>query len=272
LPTTIDQGKAIYGLLFQKGAMQFFIELRRRNQILFWFGLANFLAGLCCLVLTQIDKTIILGINAWIKPMKFYISIWIMSWSMGWLLFHLQQERKVKIYSWIVVISLILEMIAITGQSARGITSHFNITSPLNILIFNIMGISILIFVLSTAWICYLFFKKKDFAISKHYVWAIRLGILFFVLFSLEGGLMLGFMRHTIGAPDGGPGLPIVNWSKRHGDLRIAHLFGMHSLQIIPLVGYYLTSNLKQVLLFATLYFVMVTIFLIQALNGVPLF
>ena len=42
---------------------------------------------------------------------------------------------------------------------------------------------------------------------------------------------------HTIGAPDGTPGLPLVNWSRTHGDLRIPHFFGLHGLQAIPLLA-----------------------------------
>jgi hypothetical protein len=251
--------------------MYFFGELRKRNPVLFWFGLMNLVAGITCLVLTQVDSTRILGINAWIKPMKFYFSIFIMSWSMGWLLFHLHQPGRVRWYSWAVVITMLVEMIAITSQSARGTTSHFNITSSFNGIVFRIMGIAIMIFAIWTAYICFLFFRKKNFDIPRHYVWAIRLGILLFVIFSIEGWAMVGIMKHTVGAPDGGDGLPIFNWSRRHGDLRVAHFFGMHSLQIIPLVGYYLTKNRVQVFFFAFLYLTMVSVFLLQAIYGIPL-
>jgi hypothetical protein len=43
---------------------------------------------------------------------------------------------------------------------------------------------------------------------------------------------------HTVGAPDGGRGLPITGWSADHGDLRIAHFLGMHGLQLLPLLAW----------------------------------
>jgi hypothetical protein len=72
------------------------------------------------------------------------------------------------------------------------------------------------------------------------YLRGVRLGLLVFVLGSLEGFVMTANTAHTVPAPDGGPGLPFVNWSTTAGDLRIAHFLALHALQALPLAGYLL--------------------------------
>ena len=69
---------------------------------------------------------------------------------------------------------------------------------------------------------------------------AIRNGIVIFLLGNAVGGYMLARGSHTVGAPDGGQGLPFTNWSTIGGDLRIAHFIAVHAIQIVPLFAYLL--------------------------------
>lgn len=249
----------------------FLSELRNRNASLYWFGWYNFAVGIICIVLMQFDAQQILGISRWIKPMKFFFSVGIMVWTMGCLLYYLKFNKSVKTISWLIIISMFIENIIIMLQSARGERSHFNVQEPMNAMLFSIMGIFILLFTFTSIYAAVLFFRQKEFAISESYVWGIRLGLILFIIFSLEGGIMIAKMTHTIGGADGGPGLPVVNWSTQYGDLRIAHFFGMHALQILPLAGYYIFKKSSSIFVFGTLYFFAVSTVFFLALKGVPL-
>ena len=252
--------------------MNFFNELKRRNALLFWFGLFNLAVAIVCLILMPFEETQILGVNRWLKPYKFYASVGIMVLTMGWLLFYLNNPKKIKTYSWLIVITMFFENGLIIMQAIRNTTSHFNITTSFNGIIFNLMGMFILAFTITVVLICISFFKQKQFSIPIAYVWGIRLGILFFLFFSLEGGAMLGLQKHTVGGIDGGPGLPVFNWSTQYGDLRIAHFIGIHSLQVLPLFGNYAAKTKRQTIIFSVVYFLLAAGLFLQAMKGIPLF
>lgn len=246
--------------------------IRHRNPILYFFGWMNIVAALCCFILILVTARQVLGINAWIKPMKFYFSIAIFCWTMAWYLHELKKRRAVKSYSWMAVIVFVIEMLIITWQAANGRLSHFNNSTPLYGILFSVMGIAITVLAVWTAVIGYYFFRQKEFDAPMSYIWGIRLGIILFVIFSFEGGWMASRLAHTVGASDGGPGLPVVNWSRQYGDLRIAHFFGMHALQVLPLLGFYLLRTKVQVIGVSIFYFLGVMALFIQAMQGVPLF
>jgi hypothetical protein len=251
--------------------MNFLQKIRERNNLLYVFGWLNVIAAVICAIMIAVTDTVVLGINAWIKPMKFYISIWIFCWTMAWYLHLLDNKKQVRRYSVMLVIVFIFEMLVINWQAANGRLSHFNVSTPLYGILFSLMGIAISIMAAWTGWIAWLFFRQKKFDAPITYVWAIRLGIILFVIFAFEGGMMASKLSHTVGAQDGGAGLPVVNWSKQYGDLRIAHFFGMHALQILPLLGYFLLRTKQQVWLAASVYFVGVMALFMQAMKGIPL-
>ncbi|GAB4000123.1 hypothetical protein GCM10028807_52150 [Spirosoma daeguense] len=249
----------------------FLSTLKSRNSLLYYLGWVCLWGTFGCAILAFTTHTQILGINAFIKPAKFFISIAIFSWTMGWFTGLLPQRKKVRIYSWVVIITMLIELIIITAQAALGKLSHFNISSSLDARLFNVMGVAITILTIWTGYIGYLFFRQKPETINATYLWGIRLGIILFVIFAFEGFAMAAQLRHTIDAPDGGPGLPVLNWSTRNGDLRVAHFFGMHALQLIPLFGYYVARRVSQIVLLTAFYLLFVTFLLIQALSGTPL-
>jgi hypothetical protein len=77
-------------------------------------------------------------------------------------------------------------------------------------------------------------------------------------------------MSHTIGGADGDAGLPILNWSRKYGDPRIAHFIGMHALQVLPLASYYLIKDVKAIIVLSFIYGLLALITLVQALQGKP--
>lgn len=242
--------------------------LKNRNAVLSGFGLICLISGAVCIGLTLTTTGQVLGINAFIKPAKFFLSVWIFCWTMAWILPLLDRSRVATVYAWMVVAVMTFELGIIVVQAYRGKLSHFNISSVLDAVLFSSMGIAITLLTAWTAYIGVFFFRLKTSMVSPAYLWGIRLGILLFVLFAFEGFLMAGRLSHTVGAADGGAGLPIINWSTRYGDLRIAHFFGMHALQLLPLFGYYLARRPRQVILLATVYLLFVTFLLVQALSG----
>ena len=249
----------------------FLQKLRERNSLLYYFGWLNLLAALASVGMMFFDDTQVLGINAWIKPFKFFVSTVVFAWTIGWFMAYLHKQRSVKVYSIVIILVMVFELAVIVWQAANGRPSHFNITTPLYALLFSLMGAAIVILIFWTVYICILFFLQKQFDIPRAYLWGIRLGLLFFIIFSFEGGIMAAKLSHTVGAADGSEGLPVVNWSKQYGDLRVAHFIGMHALQVLPLAGYFVFRKTALLFIFAFVYFALATFMTVMALKGMPL-
>ena len=133
------------------------------------------------------------------------------------------------------------------------------------------MGLIALLVTLYTAYIGLLFFTQSFPNLPSYYVWSIRLGILIFVIFSFEGGLMGSRMNHSVGAINDNSNWWILGWSKTVGDLRVSHFIGMHALQILPLLSFYIFKNTKATIVISIIYGLLAASTLVQALNGKPI-
>jgi len=251
--------------------------LHRANPVLSWTGWLNVALLLLALVLLPFDERTVTGLPVWMKPIKFCLSVIAFVWTLGWLLAALpaQAHRWVRFISWGVALSMMVEQLAIFVQAARGTTSHFNNASLFDGVLFGLMGLFIMLNTLLTVAAVYLVWRHRPHG-PAGYVWGIRLGLLLFLVGSVLGGMMIHLNQHTVGAPDGGPGLPGLGWSTRAGDLRIAHFLGLHSLQVLPLLGWWLSRRLPRRAalltgLGAVIYAGLVAVLFVLALRGVPL-
>lgn len=244
--------------------------LRQRNEALFIFGAVNLILAMLFLILSRTTNIEVAGTNAWYKPIKFALSIGIFSWTMAWFTGYLEPGRGTTIFNWAVILSLGFAILYIGLQAGRGQLSHFNISTPLYSGLYNLMAIAATTATLAAAYIGYRFFVGEFPELPVHYLWAIRIGILLFVIFSFEGFVMGSRLSHTIGGPDGGAGLPFLNWSRTFGDPRVAHFVGMHAMQVLPLLSFYVLKDVKLTFVAGGVYAALAVYVLVQALQAQP--
>ena len=206
-----------------------------------------------------VDPRQIVGAPAWMKPAKFSASIAIYTFTLAWVFTYLREWPGTRrVVSWVTTVTLLLEIVIIDVQVWRGTTSHFNVGTALDGVLFSIMGLAILIQTFAAMAVAVALWRQRfsDRAMG----WALRLGMTITIAGALTGGLMTRPTRdqidharagnrmtvsgaHTVGAPDGGPGLAGTGWSREHGDLRVAHFLGLHAIQMLGLAALIFTRR-----------------------------
>ena len=205
-----------------------------------------------------VDPRTVLGAPLWAKPLKFSVSILLYAVTWAWLIAHLPRWRRLAHrLGTVIAVSLVVEQALILWAAAAGTTSHFNVSSPLHVVVWGVMAVSITVlylctFVTSAA----LFFLRLP---TPALTVAVRLGAVIAL-----GGIGVAFLMtgptptqltspdgivgaHAVGVVDGGPGVPVLGWSTTGGDYRVAHFVGMHALQLVPLVALAVTVLARRV-------------------------
>src|SRR5262245_36602034 len=191
-----------------------------------------------------VDPRVITGVPAWLKPAKFAVSTAIYMLTLAWICTQLPEfPRTRRIVGWVTAVILVLEVAIIDAQAWRGTTSHFNVGTVLDTVLFAVMGSAIALQTLTSIAVAVALWRQHfD---DRVLGWALRFGMVITIVGASTGGLMtrptaaqLEEARatgriaiagaHTVGAPDGGPGLPGTGWSVQHGDVRIPHFIGLH--------------------------------------------
>jgi hypothetical protein len=206
-----------------------------------------------------VDRRVITGAPAWLKPAKFALSTMIAAWSFAFCIASTTiWPRFTRALDIVLATGLAIEIALIDMQAARGTTSHFNVATRFDGAVFAVMGVSILCIWLTMLLLTVVLFRQR-FA-SSAWGWSLRLGMVLALIGTGSGGLMAvpnsrqlaeahatGRLpiagAHTVGTADGGRGLPVTGWSVDHGDLRVAHFLGMHGLQVLPLLAWWIARR-----------------------------
>ncbi|GAA4278701.1 hypothetical protein [Aquimarina mytili] len=256
-----------------------FSTVKKESPILYGIVIIHLILAVVCIVGLFIDDRTLVGVNVWIKPLKFSISGAIYILTVGYLItLYPYSKKKKNILNAIVSWTLFIEIGIIVLQASRGVKSHYNSSSLFDGLLFAAMGILIAINVIIMILFIFDTIRLK-LNTNKSIQWAILLGWIIIVVGSWVGGQMINQLSHNVGTPDGGNGLPLVNWSTVGGDLRIAHFFGLHGIQIIPLFALMLSNTWKTtsrnqiiaVTIFGVAYASWIGFTFYQAKQGIPL-
>ncbi len=178
--------------------IDFIQTLKTRNETLFYFGLICFIFSLLFLILTKFTQTQVFQVNAWYKPFKFAFSTFLYAWAMAWYCFYLP-KFNLNVFNWSVILLLGFEITYIAIQAGRGQLSHYNMSTPVYAGLYSMMAIAATLVTLYTAYVGWLFFTNTFPDLPTYYVWAMRLGIIIFVVFSFEGFAMGSRLNHSVG-------------------------------------------------------------------------
>jgi hypothetical protein len=209
-------------------------DARRGHRGLFAFTVAMAALVPVLAVLVAVDDRVLLGAPLWLKPLKFAISTGLYTATLSWMLSRLRQPA-LRRSGWVITVALAAEMVIIVGQAALGRRSHYNQDDLVSAVLWQVMAVSIVLLWFATLAVALRFLREPG--RDRTATTAVRLGLAVTLLGLLEGFLMANGLAHSVGVPDGGPGLPLVGWSTTGGDLRIAHFVGMHALQGLPLLA-----------------------------------
>lgn len=249
--------------------------------------------SLLCLVISTgglaFNYKEIAGEHAWIKPFKFSISLAVYSFTLLWYSrFLTNHPRLIKRISVASFAGTVVELSVIITQVLRGEASHFNTSTAFNHTMFVLAVCAIMPLAVSTVLLFVHVLRERQLppVIRVTLSWALLVtivgflpGVIMLLPGSIPGGLANHqiFDGHTIGYPDGGPGIPYLGWSTVAGDLRVAHFVGIHALQLIPLFGllisqlFPLLNSQKQkslVSIFSLCYLSMILLLTVQALGA----
>ncbi|HZU31905.1 MAG TPA: hypothetical protein VFB79_12370 [Candidatus Angelobacter sp.] len=185
-----------------------------------------------------------LAVSPWIKPIKFSISFSTYATTISLFLLALHiPEWQLRLVRRMIAATVAMEILSLGAQAWR-IAYPPAMPTFIDSVLAQITNNMVMANTAIVVWMFALFClgRVRTDMVDWPMVAGIRNSLIIFLAGNAIGGYMLARGSHTVGASDGGPGLPFLNWSTIGGDLRIAHFIALHAIQIVPLFAYILAQ------------------------------
>jgi hypothetical protein len=265
-------------------------KLKIASPALAWGGAIMLFASLITLGLSVFDHRLFQGVSVWHKPWKFQISTVLYWWSLAWFISYFgtteQFSLSRRFIVWMSLIAGLFEVVYISWQGAFGLASHYNTSSPFYGAMYTAMAVFAVLLTSTSGVLGYTVLRahSQTYATSVALRHAIGWGLIISSVLGIVTGAILGGRTNSGGHWVGGTtndalGLMVLNWSRDGGDLRVAHFFALHAMQIVPVMAMLficLTPNMSPttskrfIWLLAAGYAGFCIFTLKQALSGIP--
>lgn len=232
------------------------------------------------------DHRLLNGVSVWSKPLKFEVSFALhmatLMLFVHWLGAGMRHGRLIRWTVSITSAAVLVEVLYIHLQAARGRHSHFNDDTAWEaIAYYALMGGAALVVMAGTIVIGVAIWRDGSARIGPGLRTGAAAGAILGSLATLitAGAMASGALTptgHWVGGTlSDADGLPVLGWSTTGGDLRVAHFFSTHLVQTLPILGWLADRVLPRrpaliVALGATVGLAIVWVTFDQALSATP--
>lgn len=255
-------------------------ELSARQPILARYGIVLLFLGAAALMMQVADpRTLASGVNIWVKPAKFFLSVGIFALTLTWFFGYVRPERRrsplMRRTVAVLMAAGTFELVYICWQAALGQESHFNNATMFHSVMYALMGLGAVALSTTSLALAWEIARRPIAGLQGTFIAAVVAGlVLTFLLGGGLGGYMSSQAGHAVGTEAGH--LPFVGWNRSGGDLRVAHFLGMHAQQALPILAALVAplavrSRWTLLALGASVYVALTLALFFQAVAGRPL-
>lgn len=194
-----------------------------------------------------LDERTLNGVSVWDKPLKFELSLIVHLATLGLLVRLVDPATRASLFTRalavLTVFAALFEELYIALQAARGRASHFNFETPIENIMYSLMGLGAVMLVVCAFAYGVMIARTPREGLGAGLKLGAVLGLTLGSALTLAiAGLMSTGMVDGPGHWVGGTrsdaqSLPLFGWSTTGGDLRVPHFFATHLMQAIPVAG-----------------------------------